>query len=163
MIRKYRLFATTLAVVSMIAGVGPAYAKAKAKTKAPHQHSGQRLLGDKIHTNGPHVIDKVGKHTVSVVVKDGKIAGFKVKHSEKGDVLVKKYKTKTTEKLGQAGGTVMSFASYSPTLLAQSEDLGWTWIGYSFIDDYGYEQIYWFPYDMVYDGDTGAILYIPVG
>ena len=161
MIRKYRLFATTLAVVSMIAVVGPAYAKAKAKVHQRHNHSGQRLIGDKIHANGRHVIDKVGKNTVSAVVKDGKVAGVKVKHSEKGDVLVKKYKTKTTEKLGQAGGTVMTFASYDPTLLAQSEDLGWTWIGYSFIDDYGDEQIYWFPYDMVYDGDTGAVLYVP--
>jgi len=100
---------------------------------------------------------------VSVVVKNGKVAGVKVKHSEKGDVLVKKYKTKTTEKLGQAGGTVMTFASYDPALLAQTEDLGWTWIGYSFIDDYGDEQIYWFPYDMIYDGDADAVLYVPAG
>jgi len=161
MIRKYRLIMTTLAVVSMIAVSGPAYAKAKAKVHQRHNHSGQRLLGAKIHTNGKHVIDKVGKNTVSVVVKDGKVAGVKVKHSVKGDVAVKKYKTKTTEKLGRAGGTVMTFASYDPTLLAQSEDLGWTWIGYSFIDDYGDEQIYWFPYDMIYDGDTDAVLYVP--
>ena len=26
---------------------------------------------------------------------------------------------------------------------------------------YGDEVIYWFPYDMIYDGDTGAIEYIP--
>jgi hypothetical protein len=161
MIRKYRLFATTLAVVSMIAVAGPAYAKGKGKAHQHHNHSGQRLLGDKIHANGTHVIDRVGKNTVSAVVKDGKVAGVKVKHSVKGSVLVKKYKTKSTEKLGQAGGTAMRFASYDPTLLAQSEYLGWTWIGFSFIDDYGYEEIYWFPYDMVYDGDTGAILYIP--
>ena len=165
MIRKYRLLATTLAVVSMIAVFNPVYAKGTAKTMAHqrHNHSGQKLLGDKIHSNGSHVIDKVGKNTVSAVVKDGKVTGVKVKHSEKGDVLVKKYKTKTTEALGQGGGAVMSFASYDPTLLAQSEDLGWTWIGYSFIDDYGDEQIYWFPYDMVYDGDTGAVLYVPAG
>jgi len=160
MIRKYRLFMTTLAMVSMIAAVGPAYAKAKAKVHQRHNHSGQRLLGAKIHANGNHVIDKVGKSTVTAVVKDGKVADVKVKHSEKGELAVKKYKTKTTEKLGQAGGTVMTYASYDPTLLAQ-DDTGWTWIGYSFIDDYGDEQIYWFPYDEVYDGDTGAVLYVP--
>ena len=77
-------------------------------------------------------------------------------------MLVKKYKSKTTERLGQAGGTVMSFASYDPTLLAQSEDLGWIWIGYSFIDDYGYEEIYWFPYEMIYDGYLDAIIYVPL-
>ena len=42
------------------------------------------------------------------------------------------------------------------------QDLGTVWIGYSYIDDYGYEVIYWFPYDMIYDGDTGAIEYIPL-
>ena len=96
MIRKYRLFMTTLAMVSMIAVVGPAYAKAKAKVHQRHNHSGQRLLGAKLHTNGNHVIDKVGKNTVSAVVKNGKVAGVKVKHSAKGEVAVKKYKTKTT-------------------------------------------------------------------
>src|SRR5512140_250816 len=146
MIRTRHLLATTLAVIAMIAVAAPAPAKGKAKQ--PHQHSGQKLLGDKIHTNGTHVIEKIGKHTVSVVVKDGKIMAFKVKHSQKGDVLVKKYKSKSADALGQAGGATMSFASYNPTLLAQSQDLGWTWIGYSFIDDYGYEDIYWFPYEM---------------
>jgi hypothetical protein len=36
------------------------------------------------------------------------------------------------------------------------------WIGYSYIDDYGNEVIYWFPYDMILDGATGAIDYVPV-
>lgn len=161
MVRMYRLIATTLAMISMIAVAGPAHTKPNAKVHRHHNHSGQQLLGKKIHANGNHVIDRVGKNTVSVAVKNGKVAGVKVKHSTKGNVPVKKYKTKTTEKLGQAGGTVMSFASYSPTQLAQSEYLGWTWIGYSFIDDYGDEEIYWFPYDMIYDGETDAILYVP--
>ena len=34
--------------------------------------------------------------------------------------------------------------------------------GYSFIDEYGDEQIYWFPYEMILDGDTGAIEYVPL-
>jgi hypothetical protein len=159
MIRKHGLLAITLAVACMMAVGGPAHAKAK--THQRHAHSGQQLLGKKIHTNGTHVVDKVGKNTVSVVVKGNKVAGVKVKHSEKGDVLVTKYKTKSTEKLGQVGGAVMTFASYDPTQLAQTEDLGWTWIGYSFIDDYGDEQIYWFPYDMIYDGATDAVIYVP--
>ena len=92
-------------------------------------------------------------------VKGGKVAGVTVKHSEKGAVAVKKYKTKSTEKLGQLGGASARFASYEPAQLAQDE--GWTWIGYSFIDDYGDEQIYWFPYDEVYDPETDAVLYVP--
>jgi hypothetical protein len=46
-------------------------------------------------------------------------------------------------------------------MLAQTQYLGVTWIGYSYIDDYGDEVIYWFPYDMIYDGDTGAVEYVP--
>ena len=163
MIRHCRLLAITLAVASTVAVAGPTYAKGNAKAHARHNHSGQRLLGDKIHKNGTHIIDRAGKNTVSVVVKDGKVVGMKVKNSQKGDLAVKKYKTKTTEKLGQAGGAVMSFASYEPTVLAQVEDTGWTWIGYSYIDDYGDEQIYWFPYDEIYDPETDAIIYVPAG
>ena len=157
MVRNYRLVAIAFAIVSMIA-VGPTYAKPKAHQR--HNHSGQRLLGAKIHSNGPHVIDKVGKNTVTAIVKDGKVAGVKVKNSEKGDLAVKKYKSKTAENLGQAGRTAATYASYDPTMLAQTDN-GYTWIGYSFIDDYGDEQIYWFPYDTVYDGDTGAVIYVP--
>ena len=32
----------------------------------------------------------------------------------------------------------------------------------AFIDDNGDEQIYWFPYEMILDGDTGAIEYVPL-
>ena len=39
--------------------------------------------------------------------------------------------------------------------------MGTTWIGYAYIDDNGDEQIYWWPYEMIYDGDTGAVEYVP--
>src|SRR6185503_6721791 len=101
----------------------PTYAKGKAhqaqKAHQRHNHSGHALLGAKIHTNGRHVIDKVGKSTVTAEVKGGKVAGVKVKHSEKGALAVKKYKTKSTQKLGQAGGASVRFASYDPVQLAQ--------------------------------------------
>jgi hypothetical protein len=159
MFRNHRLLATALALVTVIAVAGVAQAKGKAHQA--HHHSGEQLLGNKIHANGNHVIDKVGKQTVSVSVKDGKLTSFRVKHSTKGEVAVKKYKS--TKRMAQAGGVVMTFASFDPTLLAQEQDLGTTWIGYSFIDDYGDEEIYWFPYEMIYDGDTGAVDYIPLG
>ena len=37
-----------------------------------------------------------------------------------------------------------------------------TWIGCSFIDDYGDEQIYWLTYEMIHDGDTGATDDVPL-
>src|SRR5205814_644231 len=108
MLRNFGSLAIAVTLISAIAFAGPTYAKGKAheaqKTHQRHNHSGRALLGAKIHTNGPHVIDKVGKNTVTAHVKGGKVAGVTVKHSDKGAVAVKKYKTKSTEKLGQAGG-----------------------------------------------------------
>ena len=153
MMRTYRLWTTIVAIIGLVAFVGPGVGPAIAK--AHHHHSGQQLLGKKIKDNGDHVIHKVGEHTVSAKVVDGKIAGVSVKHSKKGDVPVKKYKTK--KKMAQTDG--IRNASYT---LVQYQDLGWTYIGYAFIDDNGDEVIYWFPYEMILDGDTGAIEYVPL-
>jgi hypothetical protein len=68
---------------------------------------------------------------------------------------VKKYKT--GKKMARAEGT--QYVSYQ---LAQAQSLGTVYIGYAYVDDYGYEEIYWFPYEMIYDGDTGAIEYVQV-
>ena len=46
--------------------------------------------------------------------------------------------------------------------LAQAQSMGSTWIGYSYIDEWGDEVIYWYEYEMIYDGDTGAVEYVPV-
>jgi hypothetical protein len=164
MVRAHRYLVAIFAVICLIAMVGSADAQGmgKQKEKGKHHHaSGQQLLGDKIKTNGQHVIQKNGKHTVSVDVKDGKVAGVHVKHSEKGDVPVKKYKTtkKMATRMGESNG--ISFASHR-SMLPQIQDLGTTYIGYAYIDDYGDEYIYWFPYEMIYDGGTGAVDYVPL-
>lgn len=125
----------------------------KAKKEHKH-HNGKDLLGANIKKDGHHKLHENGKNTAFVDVKGGKIAGVKVKHAEKGDVPVKKYKT--TKKMADTSG--MQPVSFN---LAQSQYLGTTWIGYSYIDEWGDEVIYWFPYEMVYDGDTGAIEYYP--
>lgn len=148
MVRKYR-FLTAICAVLALVSVGPAYAKAH------HHHSGADMLGSKIKNNGEHVIHKSGENTVAVQVQNGKVAGLHVKHATKGDVPVKKYRTK--KKMAQTDG--VHFASFT---LAQYQDLGTTYIGYAFIDEYGDEQIYWFPYEMILDGDTGAIDYVPL-
>ena len=84
------------------------------------------------------------------------IAGVRVRHSERGDVPVTKYKTTTKMASGPASG--IQLASYYP---AQDQYIGTMWIGYGYIDDWGDEYIYWFPYDMILDGATGAIDYYP--
>jgi hypothetical protein len=145
-----RLLITSLAV-SGLAGFAPT---SFAKGKRAH-HNGAKMVKDKLKTNGHHEIDKNGPHTVSVDVKDGKIAGFHVKHATKGELPVKKYKTK--QKMARADG--FQQASF---IKVQDTYLGTTYIGYSYYDDYGDEQIYWYPYDMILDGDTGAVEYVPV-
>lgn len=166
MARAHRYLVSILAALCLIAMVGSADAqgkgKGKEKGKGKHQHlSGQQLLGDNVKTNGKHVIQKNGKHSISVDVKGGKVAGLHVKHSEKGDVPVKKYKTtkKMATRTESSNGVV--FASHR-TVLAQLQGMGMTYIGYAYVDDYGDEYIYWFPYEMIYDGDTGAIEYVPL-
>jgi|SRR5579864_7637346 len=147
--RIQRLFTAVVVLLGLFALANAAVAAGKA-----HHHNGQQLLGDKIKTNGHHVIQKNGKYTTSVEVKDGKIAGVQVKHAKKGDVPVKKYKT--NKNMAEASGN--QFTSF---LLDQDQYLGTVWIGYAYIDDYGNEEIFWFPYDMILDGYTGAVEYVP--
>jgi hypothetical protein len=92
-----------------------------------------------------------------IVIKGGKIAGVTVTHSEKGNVPVKKYKS--TKKMAAVTYGGLQPVSFN---LAQAQSLGTVWIGYSYIDDYGDEVIYWFPYEMILDGDTGAVDYVPI-
>ena len=136
-------------------GPGGKGAGQKAHGKSNH-HNGRDMLGEKIKTNGHHVIDKKGDFTAAVDVQNGKIAGMHVKHTTKGDIPVTKYKT--NKKMAQARGQIV----YASLHYVQDTYLGTTYIGYAYVDDYGDEEIYWFPYDMILDGDTGAIEYVPV-
>jgi len=156
MVRTQRLLTTIIAIMAL-ALAGSAFAKAH------HHKNGEQMVGTHIKTNGQHVIDKHGKHTVTAQVTNGKIAGISVKHSEKGEVPVKKYKTK--KKMAQADGVkIAETDGIRPVayIQVQAYDLGTTYIGYSFVDDNGDEVIYWFPYEMILDGDTGAVDYVPV-
>ena len=135
----------------------------KAHGKSNH-HNGKDLVGEKIKTNGRHVIDKKGDYTAAVDVQSGKIAGMHVSHATKGEVPVKKYKTnqKMAEKRGHIVYASLNRGAETPALqLVQDTYLGTTYIGYAYVDDYGDEEIYWFPYDMILDGDTGAVEYVP--
>ena len=138
------------AIVVSVAVMALVDAAAAAPKKGNH-HNGKDLVGHKIKNNGHHQIDKKGDHTVFAEVKDGKIAGVHVKHAKKGDISVKKYKT--DKKLAAADGL-------RPEVFP-AQYMGTTYIGYAYVDEFGDEEIYWFPFDMIYDGDTGAIEYVP--
>jgi len=136
--------------IAMVGVIGLIVGPAVAAPKAHHHHNGQQLLGEKVKTNGTHVIDKKGPFTTSVEVRGGKVAGVHVKHDTKGEVAVKKYKT--DKKMTQLDRR---------TTFIQAQYVGTTYIGYSYTDEYGDEDIYLFPYDMILDGDTGAVNYVP--
>jgi hypothetical protein len=143
-----------MAVIFGLFALGEA-AVAAPTAKNHNHHDGKALLGDNLKHDGHHDIDHKGKYTTSVEVKNGKIAALHVKHATKGNIPVKKYKTH--KKMAQAVGGQIVYASF---VLAQMEDMGTVYIGYAYIDDDGNEEIYWFPYDMIVDGDTGAVEYV---
>jgi hypothetical protein len=169
MIRRTRLLATVIAIVGLFAANGFAFAppddkgpnakeqSSPSKGKKQHKdYSGKTLLGDKIKKDGSHKLQDHGKYSAFVNVSHGKITGMNVKHADMGSVPVTKYKT--TKNMGRAPASGIQFASYYQ---AQSQYIGTMWIGYGYIDEWGDEYIYWFPYAMIYDGDTGAIEYYP--
>ena len=140
----------TALVISL--GLFALFGAAAAAPKRTSHHSGQELVGDKVKKKGSHVIDKKGNYSVTAEVKDGKVAGVKVKHAKKGNVAVRKYRTHKK--------VVLVDGPESPTVPAD-EYLGTVWIGYAYYDEHGNEEIYWFPYDLIHDGDTGAVEYLP--
>ena len=143
-------------VVAFALSIG-ANVSSAAPVQAQHHHDAKRLVSDKLKTEGHHDIDHKGKYTTSVDVKGGKIAALHVKHSEKGDIPVRKYKTH--KKMARNGESHLMYASFR---MAQMQDLGTEYIGYSYVDDEGNEEIYWFPVEEIYDGDTGAVEYVPL-
>jgi hypothetical protein len=124
--------------------------------KKQNHHDGHRLVAAKLKTDGHHDLEKRGHYTSSVESKGGKIAAFHVMHDTKGEIPVKKYKS--NKKMVQVTGSHLTDAS----LALPQEDMGTVEIGYSYIDDDGNEEIYWFPAEEVLDPDTGAVEYVPL-
>jgi len=149
-----RVLAAIIVMCSLLAIGNVAFAVA---AKKQNHHDGHRLVAAKLKTDGHHDIEKKGHYTASVDSKGGKIAAFHVVHDTKGDIPVKKYKT--NKKMVQATSSHLTYASFT---LTQDTDLGTVEIGYSYIDDDGNEEIYWFPAEEILDGDTGAVTYVPL-
>jgi hypothetical protein len=149
-----RVLAAIVVTFSLLAMGNVAFAVA---AKKQNHHDGHRLVAAKLKTDGHHDIDKKGHYSASVDSKGGKIAAFHVVHDTKGDIPVKKYKT--NKKMVQATGTHLTYATFA---LPQDTDLGTVEIGYSYVDDDGNEEIYWFPAEEILDGDTGAVEYVPL-
>ena len=151
-------------VMVSLAMFGFVLVAAAAPKVVKHNHnSGHSLLAAN-KKDGTHQLTKKGKHTVSADVKGGKIAAMHVKHDTKGDVAVKKYKSK--KKMASLDGatsdTLPASLDGALDFVPMQTDLGNVWIAYAYVDDDGNEEYYWFEYDEVYDPDTGAIDYVPL-
>ncbi len=149
-----RVLAAIIIVFSLLAIGNVTFAAA---AKKQNHHDGHKLVAAKLKTDGHHNIDKKGHYSAAVDSKGGKIAAFHVIHDAKGEIPVKKYKT--NKKMAQATGPRLTYASFA---LVQDTDLGTVYIGYSYVDDDGNEEIYWFPEEEILDGDTGAVEYVPL-
>ena len=149
-----RVLAAIAIVFSLLAIGNVAFAVA---AKKQNHHDAHRLVAAKLKTDGHHDIEKRGHYTSSVESKGGKIAAFHVVHDTKGQIPVKKYKT--NKKMALATSAHLTYASFA---LPQNTDLGTVYIGYSYVDDDGNEEIYWFPAEEILDGDTGAVEYVPL-
>jgi hypothetical protein len=152
MIRAHR-FLFVVALIGSVALVGTAMAAKK-------PHDGQKLLGNKIHQNGKHELHKVGKHTAYAHVSKGKITGVTVENDAKGAVPVTKYKT--DKKMAEVSSRYLVRAdtgTMTDATLAQLQYVT-AYVGYAYYDEFGDEYIYWFLVDLIYDGDTGAVLYM---
>jgi hypothetical protein len=149
-----RVLPAIVITFSMLAMGSVAFA---VEAKKQNHHDGHRLVAEKLKTDGHHDIEKRGHYASSVESKGGKIAAFHVVHDTKGNIPVKKYKT--NKKMAQATGWHLTYASFAEP---QDTDLGTVYIGYSYVDDDGNEEIYWFPAEEILDGDTGAVEYVPL-
>jgi hypothetical protein len=125
-----------------------------ASAKQEH-HDAKKLLGGAAK-DGHHDIDHHGKYTASVEMRHGKVHEVHVRHPEKGDIPLKKYKA--NRKMAMASGGHVVLASLAE---GQMQDMGTVYIGYSYVDDEGDEEIYWFPAEMLEDPYTGAVDYVP--
>jgi len=129
--------------------------QALAATNRNH-HDGKQLAAAKLHADGRHEIHQKGKYHAAVDVKGGKVAALHVRHETKGEIAVKKYKTH--RKMAQNARGNLLYASFQ---VAQNQDLGTEYVAYAYVDENGNEEYYWFPVEMILDGDTGAIEYVP--
>ena len=149
--RTRHLFLALPVAVSLTALVNSPTAMAK-----PVHHDAKQLVAANRNVDGHHDIEHRGKFTTSVEMKNGKVHALNVRHSERGAVPVKKYRTNRKMALNLTGHIV-----YASLESGQAEDMGTVYMGYSYIDDNGDEQIYWFPAEMIEDPNTGAVEYVP--
>jgi hypothetical protein len=149
MITKLGRVAALSALLVMFLFTAGAMAKV---VKHNHNSGSTKTAAHLKKADGNYALEKKGKNSVSVDVKNHKVAAMKVKHDTKGDVAVKKYKS--NKKMAELDGAP------SEGTPAQT-DMGTVWIAYAYVDDDGNEEYYWYAAEEILD-PSGAIDYVPL-
>jgi len=139
-----------LASASVIAPTGVAFAKQE------HHKNGHRLLGAKLKKNGKHQIDKAGNAMVTAEVTNGKVVAMTATDPQKGNLPVRKLKSK--KKMAAIDSGIVRVVAHGDTPeLAQEFVYYYAWC----FDD-GFDLwCYWYPADVVIV-DAGWVDYGPV-
>jgi hypothetical protein len=83
------------AILALITSIGAIAASGVALAKKQKKHqNGRALLGDNVKKNGKHKLHKAGKVDVSVDVSNGKVVGLNAAHPTKGNLQVRKVKSR---------------------------------------------------------------------
>lgn len=141
--RNLQAVFTLVLVLGLVLVVGSADAK-----KKKHHHVNAHAA-TKLDKDGTQEVHKNGKHTASAEVKGGKIKSFHVKHATKGEVALRKVKSKTKVAMLDTNAPVPAETIY-------------TYYGYCYddYDDEDNEVCYWYPVEVVIDDFTGAVVYV---
>ncbi len=140
---------TIVAVLGLVMFASAA-ADAKGKTKKSRHHDAHSMTKEHLKKDGVHEIHKNGKHTASAEVQGGKIKSFHVKHETKGEVAVRKVKSKSKKV------AMLDTDGDAPV----ASDTVYAYDGYCYVDDEDVENCYWYPVEIVIDDFSGAVEYV---
>jgi hypothetical protein len=131
-------------VLGLLASASVAATSGMALAKQEHHKNGHQLLGAKLKQNGKHQIEKVGNATVTAEVNNGKVVGMTATDPQKGNLPVRKLKSK--KKMAAIDPGIVRVAATGDTpQLAQDSGIYYAWC----FDDGVDLWCYWYPADVV--------------
>jgi len=141
-------------VLGLLASASVLATSSMALAKQEHHKNAHALLGGKLKQNGKHQVDKAGNAAVTAEVSNGKVVAMTASDPQKGNLPVRKVKSK--KKMAALDPGIVRVAATSDTQLAQDVVYYYAWCFDDGVDLY----CYWYPADDVVV-DAGWIDYGP--
>jgi hypothetical protein len=126
--------------------------------RADTHHNAHKLLGNKLNTDGKHVLHSSGDHTAHAHVKGGKVHKVEVVHKTKGAVNVTKYKSAQKYHANAGSGVEHHYVGFNSDDATQECGGAIAFVGWGYTVN-GVVIIYWFPVAIVIGTDAGAVVY----